>query len=272
MPPDPNQRGVTARLVKATVAIYAAVIGGLGLVGVREATRERIPGPCAAVSRTVTPPELRDAQALAGDRGKFWPNGSAVLVEFLGGSAEVQARTLRELNAWAEFANIDFVQVGAGQGWIRISYDQPGYWSMIGTDALYARPGEPTLNLEGFDRWYFPDSEWRRVVRHEGGHAIGFIHEHERPELLARLNRPAVIQFYWQTQHWTQDRTVEQVFTPPPGDIVGSPADQRSIMAYNFPPWLTLDGKGIAGGDDFSSLDRLFAAQVYPGRGSPSPN
>ena len=41
------------------------------------------------------------------------------------------------------------------------------------------RPGRPTLNLEGFTM-KTSESEFKRVVRHEAGHTLGFEHEHMR--------------------------------------------------------------------------------------------
>jgi hypothetical protein len=115
-------------------------------------------------------PQIPGEMAIA--RGKYWPNGSKVAVEFWGGSTEVQDRVMAHANAWSAYANLDFLAVNRGRGQIRVSFDQPGYWSYIGTDCLSVSPGEPTLNLQGFDQLNMPESEWHRVVRHEVGHCL----------------------------------------------------------------------------------------------------
>lgn len=42
---------------------------------------------------------------------------------------------------------------------------------------------QPTLNPEGFTM-DTTESEFRRVVRHEAGHSLGFVHEHMRSEFV----------------------------------------------------------------------------------------
>ena len=54
-----------------------------------------------------------------------------------------------------------------------------GYWSYLGTDVLHIPVDQQTMNLQGFTE-RTPESEYRRVVRHETGHTMGFPHEHMR--------------------------------------------------------------------------------------------
>ncbi len=46
-----------------------------------------------------------------------------------------------------------------------------------------------------------PESEYRRVVRHETGHTLGFPHEHMRKELVARLD-PQKCYIYYRRFGW----------------------------------------------------------------------
>jgi hypothetical protein len=81
------------------------------------------------------------------------------------------------------------LQARAGKaGTVRISLAGQGYWSYLGTDILSIPRNRPTMNLQGFNI-NTPDSEFRRVVRHETGHTLGFPHEQLRKEIINRIDR-----------------------------------------------------------------------------------
>ena len=90
------------------------------------------------------------------------------------------------MNAWNQTAGVSFVET-RGVGKVRISRNQAGYWSYLGTDILHIPSNRPTLNLQGFTM-NTDEREYRRVVRHEAGHTLGFPHEHMREELVALID------------------------------------------------------------------------------------
>ena len=82
-----------------------------------------------------------------------------------------------KFNTWSR----DDTRFGAD---IRISFDDDGYWSLVGTestDPSIAHPGAASLNLEGMHGYKRPPKDWRRLVFHEFGHALGLQHEHQHP-------------------------------------------------------------------------------------------
>ncbi|MDY6945020.1 MAG: M12 family metallopeptidase [Pseudomonadota bacterium] len=229
----------------------------------------------ALVSRTVmrTPVNRVGGRArLTLKVGYRWPvTGVRLTVRFLDGpSSALQKRILLHMNVWGKSANVSFVST-RGDAQVRISrLDRPesmaGYWSYVGMQILgIQNQDEPTLNLEGFTM-DVSEAEFKRVVRHEAGHTLGFEHEHMRKELVKRIDRNKAVRYFDLMQGWTARETMEQVLTPlSTRSIMGtSEADPVSIMCYHVPGAITKDGKAILGGRDINRKDYAFAGTVYP--------
>jgi hypothetical protein len=205
--------------------------------------------------------------------GRRWPaSGVRLTVQFLDGPpADLRARILRHMNAWAKTANVMFTET-RGTGKVRIArLDSPpemaGYWSWLGTEILEIPADKPTLNLQGFTM-KVSDAEFRRVVRHEAGHTLGFDHEHMRRDLVAKIDRAKAFAFFDREQGWTRREVEQQVLTPlADASIMGTAeSDPDSIMCYQIPGSITKDGKPIRGGRDINAKDFAFAASLYPKR------
>jgi hypothetical protein len=167
------------------------------------------------------------------------------------------------MNAWNQTAGVSFVET-RGVGKVRISRNQAGYWSYLGTDILHIPNNRPTLNLQGFTM-NTDEREYRRVVRHEAGHTLGFPHEHMREELVALIDPEKAYDFFLRTQGWSREMVDQQVLTPLSEDsIMGTPPDQDSIMCYQLPGSITRDGQPIRGGSDINATDHAFAGDIYP--------
>jgi Astacin (Peptidase family M12A) len=180
---------------------------------------------------------------------------------------DLRARIVSHLNAWNRTAGISFVQT-RGTGQVRISRGGGGYWSYLGTDILHIPTNQQTMNLEGFTM-DTPDSEYRRVIRHEAGHTCGFPHEHMRRELIARIDRQKAYDYFWRTQRWDRTTVDEQVLTPlDQRSVIGTSPDEDSIMCYQLPGSITRDGKPIRGGTDINATDAAFCARLYPKTGA----
>lgn len=200
-----------------------------------------------------------------------WPaTGVRLSVSFLDNpSAELRSRILLHMNAWESQANVQFTET-EGVGEVRIArLDSPenmaGYWSYLGTEILEAGENEPTLNLEGFTM-RVSEAEFRRVVRHEAGHTLGFDHEHMRSDLVKRIDRKKAFAYFDRTQGWSREEVEEQVLTPlSKKSIMGTKeSDPLSIMCYQLPGAIMKDRKPIPGGLDINLNDFAFAKALYP--------
>jgi len=202
---------------------------------------------------------------------KFWQTaGVRLTVGFLDNPpADLRARILLHMNAWAKTANVQFVESSTAPQ-VRIARnDRPparaGFWSNLGTDILHIDDDQPTMNLEGFTMNTL-ESEFHRVVRHETGHTLGFPHEHLRRELVDRIDPAKAIEFFGAIQGWSPQMVRQQVLTPIEESslFATTHADPNSIMCYQIPGSITKDGKPIFGGPDIDDLDFQFAALIYP--------
>ena len=120
------------------------------------------------------------------------------------------------------------------------------------------------MNLEAFSM-DTPESEFHRVVRHETGHTLGFPHEHMRQALVEKIDPQKAIDFFKRTQGWSEEEVRAQVLTPiEESTLRGTSVDAKSIMCYQLPGEITLDGKPIIGGIDINTMDFGFAAMIYP--------
>ena len=200
-----------------------------------------------------------------------WPaSGVRLTVQFLDNpSTALRSRILLHMNAWGEHANVLFTETG-GVGQVRIArFDAPdevaGYWSWVGTEILEIDESEPTMNLDSFTM-STAESEFRRVIRHEAGHTLGFDHEHMRSDIVSRIDRKKAIAFYDKDQGWSPKEVEEQVLTPlAKKSIMGTKeSDPLSIMCYHLPGKIMKDGKAVTGGKDINTNDFAFAKELYP--------
>jgi hypothetical protein len=199
---------------------------------------------------------------------KYWGvQGVSLTVKFMDNPpTDLRKRLLLHMNAWAKTANVKFVESDTDPK-VRIARAggaDGGYWSYVGTDILHIPKSKQTMNLEGFTM-QMPESEFHRVVRHETGHTLGFPHEHMRRGLVAKLDVAKTIAYFERTQGWSEDEVRAQVLTPiEESTLRGTSVDARSIMCYQLPGEITLNGKPIIGGTDIDAKDYGFAGLIYP--------
>ena len=214
-----------------------------------------------------------------------WRPGRTVRVAFLGGNTALHRDIEEATRPITDACNLqlDFGRdaTGAYRTWqpsdttyaaeIRVSFDQAGFFSLVGTDSIDpglglpespvgGRPGQRSLNLGGFAAQR-PDT-WPGVVRHEFLHALAFHHSHQN------LRGPCEAAFRWEDDEGYQRTTnpagtfipdaagrrpgIYTYLSGPPNrwskakvdhnlrrversDVIVGPFDSASIMLYRFP-------------------------------------
>ena len=206
----------------------------------------------------------------------YWGTGGVKLtVGFLDNpETALKTRILSHMNAWNKNANVAFALTNdrdnADVRIARAGGQDGGYWSYVGTQIKTIKKGEATMNLEAFTMQTI-DGEFFRVVRHETGHTLGFVHEHMRKELVKLIDRKKAIVYFLKNDGWSAQETTNQVLTPiEDSTIKGTTADPKSIMCYQIPGELTKNGQPIIGGLDIDESDYAFSATIYP-KGASAP-
>jgi hypothetical protein len=210
-----------------------------------------------------TPPKTSGQFGLTTWKNIKW-NKSVLRVAFLGGTAEHREFVRKHALAWAQKTNIKLIFHANFESDIRISFrtgfdnsGQPvGTYSQLGVLAEGKDlVGKATMNFSQLNQ---------RNILHEFGHALGFPHEHLRPDLNIEWNKDVVFKYTKENYGWDKKRTTFNIFTPLNlREMITGQKDVNSIMTYPILPGWTKNGFSIPSITELSPLDIAFANRVY---------
>jgi len=215
---------------------------------------------------------------------KLWPPDTDVLrVCFFGGPQAVRHRIAEYATQWTQqhvYLKFDFGTVedprlcsdDTGISQIRIGFDEEGYWSLVGQDSIQiATQSEKSMNLSGFDEDAVEEEEFRRVVLHEFGHALGFEHEHQNPfsKCENEFNWPRIYQYLeGPPNNWTKEIIDHNMRSLHESGLIADAFDPDSIMLYTFPADYFERGQAsscfASYNTELSAGDRRLVERMYP--------
>ena len=247
-----------------------------------------------------------------------WPVGSTVRVAFLDGTPALHADIESAVGQLAPEMNLtlDFGHdpaTGSFRSWsetdtvhaaeIRVSFDLPGYWSLVGTDSTDTTvapglpfgggPGQRSLNLGGYKS--SKPQGWEGTVRHEFLHALAFQHEHQNvrgpceadfrwdddPGYLPTTNpngvfvpdaqgrRPGIYTYLAGPPNgWNQQKVDHNLRTANDPAAVAGSFDPASVMLYRFATFFYKSDPSecapTGNGVDISDGDKRGLRLLYP--------
>ena len=181
---------------------------------------------------------------------KQWPQNFVIKVGFLGGHKDQQEFVKKIVLETFDFMNLgwEFVK-NPRDAEIRITFDPlEGAYSYLGIDCLGISKNRPTMNLGwldniNLDRRYSRSSGHNQggVVKHEFGHALSLIHQHQNPgddnPLPELWNWDRVVaDLSGSPNNWNERQIRHNMYAHYSKDSkYAGPYDPTSIMHYSFP-------------------------------------
>lgn len=195
----------------------------------------------------------------------MWEQNKKLQVYFMEGSEELINKTLEFANIWNEHCNVSFVRTkNRDKSHLRVAYKNTGCWSYIGNVALQINKSEPTINLE-ISNLPSNEPEFKRIVLHEFGHALGLIHEHQSPPAEMKWKKSYVYRYFYFRYGWNKQLVDTNLFDEYENyNKLYSTLDKKSVMAYYLPKEFTENEMEFPLNYNLSKMDIDYIGKLYP--------
>lgn len=196
-----------------------------------------------------------------------WGKGAKLKVHFMNGSLAIKEQVETFAKLWSEPAEIDFeFGVPRAASDVRVTFTQAGFYSRLGMEARQFPKETMSLGFRGDE----PEAEVRRLVLHEFGHAIGFMHEHQHPEAGIDWDEAGALAFYRPLLPPMSDADIMAQLRAVPANSFRYKFfrfDPDSIMMYYIPRQAVKPGmyrpEYGKNNNQLSEADAVVAASVY---------
>jgi len=156
-------------------------------VALPQAVIKREPLDPGMLPDAVPPTALQGVLEQVGQANARWQPGQSIKVCFLDGADAARSKFMAVAAEMVTLTNLHLdpaiVSCGASGAQVHVSFEDSGYYSYVGTDALYFGENVATLNLEGMGSHGNWADAWVGVARHEIGHMLSMLHEHQHPDM-----------------------------------------------------------------------------------------
>lgn len=194
-----------------------------------------------------------------------WTKAMTLNVFFFGTNyPDVISHVINVANEWSHYCGMKFNPVTRmSDSQIRVTFEEGGYSSAVGIEAMQGEYSQHyTMCLEGLDTLK-DETEFRRVVLHEFGHALGLEHELQSPAATIPWDTAALYKYYWDHYQWKPDSILHQVLSKLE-NVYYTGFDSTSIMIYAVPDTLTKGDYQIRWPTKLSANDKSEINKWYP--------
>ena len=202
-------------------------------------------------------------------KASLWKPGDTIDIMFVDRGIDklLIERTIESASEWMKYTDLVFnfrqTYKMFGRPDVKITFNGEGSWSYIGTECRNIMGTAPTMCFGWLDM-NTPDEEFDRVVKHEFGHMLGLMHEHQNPTGGIQWNEELVYKYFsGPPNFWDRKTTEQNVLLRYGEDCTNSAFDPESIMLYPIDRALTTNGFGVGWNNSISEHDIETVSKLY---------
>ncbi|GAB5526605.1 MAG: hypothetical protein Roseis2KO_44770 [Roseivirga sp.] len=193
------------------------------------------------------------------DTSKIWSPGDSLNLYFMNGTVYQKHTLLQAVDEWTTDLDISFHVSQNPSSEIRVTFEGRLFAS-VGKDALNVEQNLPTLQITDLGK---PEN-LAMFARHEFGHVLGCVHEHQSPNFPYNINEAYVLEKYTNFPiGWSEALVKYNFFRLSGAHIRASEFDPDSVMLYELREEEILEGVSFSYNQKISPIDQEFVHQFY---------